>query len=81
MKTCRKIKLVFSVVSVMCLLPILHAQAQTHVEQWVDIPVVVNIVGTSDSTNVDEAIKKANEILARARCKRMDSSPQTHHIY
>ena len=69
MKTYRKIKLVFSVVCAICLLPILHAQAQTHVEEWVNIPVVVNIIGVLDSTNVDESIKKANEILAGARIR------------
>jgi len=65
----QKIKLVFSVVCAICLLPILHAQAQTHVEEWIDIPVVVNVIGTSDSSNVDEAVRKANEILAGAHIR------------
>lgn len=38
-------------------------------QEWVDIPVVVNIVNQSDADNVDEAIEKANEILAQAHIR------------
>ena len=69
MKTCQKITMSVLFAFFIYLLPSFSALAQTHVEEWVDIPVVVNIVGTSDSTNVDEAIKRANEILAGAHIR------------
>ena len=70
MEAYRKIKLVFSVVSAICLLSILHAQAQMPAaDEWVDIPVVVNVIGASDSSSVDEAVRKANEILAGAHIR------------
>jgi hypothetical protein len=38
-------------------------------EEWVDIPVVVNIIDASDASKVDDAVKKANEILAQAHIR------------
>ena len=36
-------------------------------EDWIAIPVVINVVDSSDASKVDEAIKKANEALAKAK--------------
>ncbi len=57
-------------VSCVCFLPVLNAQADVPAaEEWVDIPVVVNIIDASDASNVDDAIKKANEILKQAHIR------------
>ncbi len=70
MKTYRKIKTVFSVVCAICLLPILHAQAQVPAgQEWVNIPVVINVIGNSETNTLDEAVKQANEILAGAHIR------------
>ena len=45
-----------------------HAQAQA-TQEWVDIPVVVNIIDSSDSNNVDAAINKANDIFKQAHIR------------
>ena len=38
-------------------------------EDWIAIPVVINVVDSSDASKVDEAIKKANEALAKAKIR------------
>jgi len=38
-------------------------------EEWVNIPVVVNIIDASDANNVRAALMKANEILAQAKIR------------
>jgi len=38
-------------------------------EEWVNIPVVVNIIDASDANNVRAALRKANEILAQAKIR------------
>jgi len=38
-------------------------------EEWIDVPVVVNVVDNSDSSGVADAIKKANEYLAQAKIR------------
>ena len=60
-------KLIF--VSLLCCLTATTAFAIIAAEEWIDIPVVVNIVDDSDSSNVDAAIKKANDILKQAKVR------------
>lgn len=38
-------------------------------EEWVELPVIVNIVDSADDTNIDDALDKANEILKQAKIK------------
>ncbi|MHC4654947.1 MAG: hypothetical protein ACYS91_08000 [Planctomycetota bacterium] len=53
-----------------CFLPLLSVAADGPAAvEWTDIPVVVNIIDASDASKVDEAIKKANEILKQAKIR------------
>lgn len=38
-------------------------------DEWIEIPVVVNVVDNSDDSKVTEALKKANEIFKQAKIK------------
>jgi len=46
-----------------------RAFAEPTGEEWIDIPVVINIIDASDSSNVEEAIKKANEVFKQAKIR------------
>lgn len=62
----RKVLIIFCI----SLSPILSARADIPAaEEWVDIPVVVNIIDASDASNVDAIIKRANEILKQAHIR------------
>ncbi|NQT00553.1 MAG: matrixin family metalloprotease [Planctomycetes bacterium] len=68
MRRCQKIT--FSMLFACLFLPVLSAKADiSAAAEWVDIPVVVNIIDASDANNVDDAIKKANDILAGAHIR------------
>jgi len=70
MRRYRRIKLSVLFASCICLLPILSAKAKiTAAEEWVDVPVLVNVIDASDTSNIDDAIKKANKILAQAHIR------------
>ncbi len=70
MKRDQKIKFSVLFLCFIFLLPVLSAKAAiSAAEEWVDIPVVVNIIDASDANNVDAAIKKANKILAQAHIR------------
>ena len=70
MRSYQKIKLSVLFVCCVCLSPVLSAKADIPAAtEWVDIPVVVNIIDASDANNVDTIIKKANEILEQAHIR------------
>lgn len=70
MKRQQKVKFSVLFLCFIFLLPVLSAKAEIPAaEEWVDIPVVVNIIDASDANNVDAAIKKANKILAGAHIR------------
>jgi hypothetical protein len=43
-------------------------------EEWIDVKVVVNVLDGADASKVDDAIKKANEALAKAKIRLVKSS-------
>ena len=49
--------------SLICFFVVCDCMAGDAAEEWIDIPVVVNIIDGSDGSGVADAIKKANEIL------------------
>ncbi|MFC1676920.1 hypothetical protein ACFL3G_07655 [Planctomycetota bacterium] len=55
--------------SLICFFVVCDCMAGDAAEEWIDIPVVVNIVDGSDASGVADAIKKANEILAQAKIR------------
>ena len=70
LKRQQKVKFIVLFLCFIFLLPVLSAKADIPAaEEWVDIPVVVNIIDASDANNVDAAIKKANKILAGAHIR------------
>ena len=65
-----KIKVCALFVCCICLLPILSAKADIPAaKEWVEIPVVINIIDGTDANNVDAIIKKAKEILEQAHIR------------
>lgn len=70
MRRKQTIKLSILFVCYTCLLPISGAKADIPAaEEWVDIPVVVNIIDATDANNVDTIIDRANDILKQAHIR------------
>lgn len=64
-----------------CLFPILSAKADMPAaEEWVEIPVLVNIADAADSNNVDAAINKANDILKQAHIRLNPGEPNNVNV-
>ena len=68
MRRCQKIT--SSILFVCFFLLVLSAKAHiAAAEEWVDIPLVVNIIDASDANNVYAAIKSANKLLEKAHIR------------
>ncbi len=46
-----------------------RVQGAKAAEEWVDIPVIVNVIDNSDDSNFENHLKKANEILKQAKIR------------
>lgn len=70
MEAYHKIKSVLAVVLFICLWLVLPVQAQGPApREWVELPILVNIIDDSDDSNIEAAIERANEILEQAHIK------------
>ncbi|MHC4220970.1 MAG: hypothetical protein ACYST9_01000 [Planctomycetota bacterium] len=62
-------RFIIFLISLICFFVVCDCMGGASADEWIDIPVVVNVVDNSDSSGVDEAIKKANEILSEAKIR------------
>jgi hypothetical protein len=57
------------VVCMVFVLPFTTRGEKAAEEEWVDVEVLINLLDGADASNIDEAIKKANEALAKAKIR------------
>ncbi len=62
-------RFIIFLITLICFFAVCDCMAGNAAEEWIDVPVVVNVVDNSDSSGVADAIKKANEYLAQAKIR------------